>query len=119
GGGLSIVSSESANLVQRQVAEPKPAAAMRRSRRVHMAGAISVLVGLLLWELISRFVVNNALFLAAPSQIVGALWEMMVSGEIWRHVGISAAEFFLGYAIASVLGVGTGLAMANSAVSKR
>jgi NitT/TauT family transport system permease protein len=88
-------------------------------RRIHVAGAVSVFTGLVLWELISRFVVNNTLFLAAPTQIVGALAGLVASGELWRHVGISAAEFVLGYAIASVLGVVTGLTMARSDVSKR
>jgi NitT/TauT family transport system permease protein len=105
--------------VQREVKEATVVGAAHRVRRVHIAGFVSVLVGLLLWELISRFVVNNALFLAAPTQIVGALGNLIASGELWRHVGISAAEFALGYAIASVLGVGTGLAMASSDVSKR
>jgi ABC-type nitrate/sulfonate/bicarbonate transport system permease component len=33
------------------------------------AGLLSILAGLALWELVSRMVVANALFLAAPTQI--------------------------------------------------
>lgn len=83
-------------------------------RRNYMAGTLSVVGGLLVWELISRFLVANALFLAAPSQIVYAIYTLTVSGEMERHIGISAAEFAIGYAIASVLGIAVGFGMANS-----
>src|SRR5919202_3660596 len=81
------------------------------ARRRYLAGTVSVLGGLILWELLSRFLVANALFLAAPSQIVWAVYALTESGEMQRHIGISAVEFALGYAIASVLGVIVGFAM--------
>ena len=66
-------------------------------RRRYMAGTLSVVGGLLLWEIISRFFVNNALFLAAPSQIAVAIYNLAVTGQLWHHLAISAAEFALGY----------------------
>ena len=84
-----------------------------------LAGVISVLGGLLAWELISRLFVANPLFLAAPSQIVQAIYSLTLSGEMARHVAISAVEFALGYVIASVVGIGLGFAMANSDTAKR
>jgi NitT/TauT family transport system permease protein len=82
------------------------------------AGLASILAGLGLWEFLSRVVVANALFLAAPSQIFVAIYQLAASGELWPHVSISAAEFALGYAIASLLGILTGLAMAQSEIAK-
>ena len=38
-------------------------------RRRFLVGTLSVVGGLLVWEVLSRLVVANALFLAAPSQI--------------------------------------------------
>src|SRR6266700_7877935 len=87
--------------------------------RFYFAGILSVLGGLLLWEVVSRFLVANALFLAAPSQIFSAILALAKSGELWRHMSISAIEFALGYAIASVMGVIIGFAMAESATMKR
>jgi NitT/TauT family transport system permease protein len=87
--------------------------------RFPVAGVVSVLGGLLLWELISRYLVANPLFLAGPSQIIRALVTLAASGELWQHMAISAAEFALGYGIASVLGVLCGLAMAESVTAKR
>jgi NitT/TauT family transport system permease protein len=87
--------------------------------RHHLAGLVSIATGLALWELLSRFVVDNALFLAAPSQIVGAIISLAATGELWRHIGVSGLEFVIGYAIASVLGIALGLAMASSALAKQ
>jgi NitT/TauT family transport system permease protein len=80
---------------------------------------VPVLGGLLLWELVSRLVVANPLFLAAPTQIIDAIWSLTVSGQMERHVTISAIEFALGYVIASVIGIGFGFGMANSARFKQ
>ncbi len=88
-------------------------------RRRYLAATLSVLGGLALWELISRYLVANALFLAAPSEIVVAIFRLAASGELWHHIGVSAAEFALGYVIASVLGIALGLAMASSVSVKQ
>ena len=58
--------------------------------QLYFAGILSVLGGLLVWEVISRFLVANALFLAAPSQIFAAIVALARSGELWKHLSISA-----------------------------
>jgi NitT/TauT family transport system permease protein len=83
------------------------------------AGILSILGGLALWELASRFVIANPLFLAAPTQIVAAIYSLAKSGELWPHIWISATEFALGYVIASVIGVALGMAMAQSEVARK
>jgi NitT/TauT family transport system permease protein len=88
-------------------------------RRRYLAGTASVVGGLVLWELVSRFLVANALFLAAPSQIVVAIVNLARSGQLWHHIGVSAAEFALGYVIASVVGIALGLGMASSVTIKQ
>jgi NitT/TauT family transport system permease protein len=105
--------------VQRPIKPQKDVTAEKRTRRFPLAGTLSVVGGLLLWEFISRVVVANALFLAAPTQIIAAIVALAKSGELWRHLAISSAEFALGYVIASVLGIAAGLAMANSARVKQ
>jgi NitT/TauT family transport system permease protein len=91
-------------------------------RAVRGKGGIPILslsIGLLGWELISRFLVGNKLFLAAPSQIAVALGNLTLSGTLEHHVAVSAGEFAVGYSIASVLGIVLGLAMASSATTKQ
>ena len=92
---------------------------LRGGRLRQFAGVLSVLGGLLLWELVSRLLVANPLFLAAPSQILQAIYALTISGELQRHLAISAIEFALGYVIASAIGILLGFAMANSATAKR
>jgi NitT/TauT family transport system permease protein len=87
--------------------------------RDYLAGVLSVLGGLALWELISRYLVANALFLAAPSQIVVAVVRLARSGQLWRDIVVSASEFALGYVIACVLGIALGLAMAWNKTAKQ
>ena len=110
-----------AHETERTVAPPLTAgrgllAALFRNR---LAGLLSITIGLAFWEVLSRYVVANPLFLAAPSQIVGAIFSLGETGELWRHIGISGLEFVIGYVIAAVLGIALGLAMASSALTKQ
>lgn len=89
------------------------------ARPKYLAGVLSVVGGLALWELVSRFVIDNALFLAAPSQIAVAIFHLAATGELGHHMAVSSAEFVLGYVIGSVLGIALGLAMAASATVKQ
>jgi NitT/TauT family transport system permease protein len=88
-------------------------------RRNHLAGLVSIATGLALWEVVSRFIIANQLFLAAPSQIVAAIISLAATGELWHHVGVSGLEFLIGYVIASMLGIALGLAMASSVLAKQ
>src|SRR3984957_4444106 len=117
------VTSEGVKTVSPAESRPAESAATpKRGSALHpryFAGILSGAGGLLLWELISRFLVDNALFLAAPSQIAVAIYNLAGTGQLWHHLGVSAAEFALGYVIASVLGIALGLAMASSVTAKR
>jgi NitT/TauT family transport system permease protein len=97
---------------------PAPPSALargwKRVRANYLAGFLSVAGGLLIWEVVSRFLIANALFLAAPTQIVQAIYRLSLSGELERHIRISAAEFALGYVVASALGIAVGFGMASS-----
>src|SRR6185312_8389087 len=90
-----------------------------RIRQNYLAGVLSVAGGLLLWEVVSRLLIANALFLAAPSQIVMAIYDLTVTGEMGHHIAVSAIEFALGYVIASVIGIGFGFGMASSVKFKQ
>ncbi|MDB5764409.1 MAG: nitrate transporter permease [Herminiimonas sp.] len=82
-------------------------------------GVVSVVSGLVLWEVVSRFLVANPLFLAAPSQIFFAMVQLAKSGRLGHDIGVSTVEFLLGYGIASLLGIVLGLVMASSERAKQ
>ncbi|MGA8320070.1 MAG: ABC transporter permease [Xanthobacteraceae bacterium] len=105
-----------------QTASPDPSPVsvfLAALRRRYLAATLSFVGGLALWEIISRYIVANALFLAGPSQIAVAIYHLAMTGELWHHIGVSAAEFALGYVIASLLGIALGVAMASSATMKQ
>jgi NitT/TauT family transport system permease protein len=79
----------------------------------------SVFGGLAAWEFISRVIVGSKLFLAAPTQVLIALFELTRSGELGKHVWTSALEFIIGYGLACVLGIVLGFLMASFKPAKQ
>src|SRR6516165_5337758 len=114
--GVKTAEPAAARPAESASAPPRDAALYRRYAN---AGLMSILGGLLLWELVSRFLIDNALFLAAPSQIAVAIYNLAVTGQLWHHIAVSGIEFVVGYVIASALGIPLGLAMASSHTVKQ
>src|SRR5579863_606845 len=85
----------------------------------NLLGTLSILGGLAIWEFVGRVIVNNALFLASPSQIARAIITLTADGELGHHIAISGLEFIIGYTLASVLGVALGVGMGESVSIKR
>ena len=114
--GVKTAEPAAARPAESASAPPRDAALYRRYAS---AGLMSIVGGLLLWELVSRFLIDNALFLAAPSQIAVAIYNLAVTGQLWHHIAVSGIEFVVGYVIASALGIPLGLAMASSHTVKQ
>ncbi|MBI6674131.1 ABC transporter permease subunit [Pseudomonas syringae] len=70
---------------------------------------LSPLVLLLLWELASQTGLLPVRVIAAPSQIGGTLWSMIVSGELAHHLWVSLQRALLGLSIGVVAALVTGL----------
>lgn len=66
---------------------------------------VSPIVLLLLWELASELGLIPARIIAAPSQIGGTLWAMIVSGELGKHLLVSLQRALLGLSIGVSIGV--------------
>lgn len=82
-------------------------------------GALSIIGGLLLWEVMARAVVKNPLFLAAPSEIGAEIWKLMRQGDLQHHMVVSGLEFGVGLAISIVLGLAIGFVLVSSKVANR
>lgn len=79
------------------------------------AGTIAVL--LIAWELLPHLVTISAgtkLFFTTPSQVAAALWTMFATGSIWAPLGVSAAGFAIGLALAIVVGLPLGVMLGRS-----
>ena len=107
-----------ANEKRARVPLPFLSSSKTRSGRVELesyqVALISVVTGLIGWQIFSDVVIANSLFLASPTQVLDALVSLSLSGELWAHVRTSAAEFLLGYGIAAVIGIATGMLIATS-----
>ncbi|WP_350616196.1 ABC transporter permease [Pseudomonas sp. HY7a-MNA-CIBAN-0227] len=66
---------------------------------------VSPIVLLLLWELASQAGLIPQRVIAAPSQIGGTLWAMIVSGELGKHLFVSLQRALLGLSIGVSIGV--------------
>ncbi|MBX5489917.1 MAG: ABC transporter permease [Chloroflexi bacterium] len=98
-------------LLQRE----RAVAAARRRREKLFEWTVrggSLLALLVVWEIFGRQV-NKALF-APPSAVVQAAAEMIRSGELWQYLQGSLVVLTIGFAIALVIGIPLGFAMARS-----
>ncbi|HEV7662780.1 MAG TPA: hypothetical protein VGQ62_04535, partial [Chloroflexota bacterium] len=78
-------------------------------------GLVSLIVVALVWELAGRSG-RWPLVIAPLSDIWTKFLQLASSGELLHHVLVSLNEFVVGFAIAAVLGVGLGMAIASSEV---
>lgn len=91
-------------------AQPR-AARPRRRRAIY-----SIVLGLIAWELIGRFLLTDRILFAPFSQVMVVLWELTASGEIWSHLRASGTEFFLGFGLAAAFGITVGALMGRFAI---
>jgi sulfonate transport system permease protein len=66
---------------------------------------LSPIALLFLWELASQLGLIPQRIIAAPSQIGGTLWAMIVSGELGKHLLVSLQRALLGLSIGVSVGV--------------
>jgi sulfonate transport system permease protein len=64
---------------------------------------------LLLWEAGSRARAGSARVLPEPLAVLAAFWNLLRSGELWQHVGVSTGRALAGLAIGGGLGLLLGL----------
>jgi sulfonate transport system permease protein len=89
-------------------------------RRTVEGGAGWVLPVLLLvgWEAAARLGEIPPTILPAPSDVAAALWKLTVSGDIFKHIGVSAWRALVGFAIGGAIGFALGLANGLSGISR-
>ena len=95
--------------------EHRESAALRwyRDHASTVRGLLSLLIVGLVWEVAGRSG-RWPLVLAPISEIWVKFLQLAESGELQRHVLVSLNEFLVGFAIAAVLGVLLGIAIATS-----
>ncbi len=78
--------------------------------------AFAVLLGL--WEAAGRLSLVSPLFLPAPSDILMEAWGLLISGQLFRHLGISLFRIGSGFTLAAGLGVLSGILLGSSRLAE-
>jgi hypothetical protein len=74
-------------------------------------GTTAVLLFLITWELAAAYRLVNPIFLSSPMRVWNAAADLAETGELWMHMQVSGAEFFVGYFISAILGVPLGICL--------
>jgi ABC-type nitrate/sulfonate/bicarbonate transport system permease component len=76
-----------------------PAALRQTAMAVISVGSL-----LLVWHLMSKYVFNKVL-IASPEDTFATAWEMLLNGELFRHVGVSLLRVVIGYFSGCFIGI--------------
>ncbi|TWI31209.1 sulfonate transport system permease protein [Paracoccus sulfuroxidans] len=97
---------------------PTPSRAVNRERQLLALSWIAPLGILLVWEAASRAGLISAQVLPAPSAVARTSWELIVSGELPKHLGASLARAVIGFAIGGSIGFLLGIFVGFSRVAE-
>ena len=70
-----------------------------------------------IWQLLSMTGILETRVLPAPTAVVVAFWDLLVSGELWKHVKVSAGRALIGLLIGGGLGLFLGLLNGSSKIA--
>ena len=80
-------------------------------RQEFRRGCLSIAGGLILWEVLTRLLLENELLIPPPSSVARTLWKLGLSGELNRHLLATLFEFVCGFSTACVIGILLGYLM--------
>jgi ABC-type nitrate/sulfonate/bicarbonate transport system permease component len=72
-------------------------------------GIAGVVVILAIWEAVSRAEIVKSVLISSPSAIVAAAIDEFATGAIWPNLEATLSVWVIGFALASLLGIGIGL----------
>lgn len=65
-----------------------------------------VCVFLITWELLSRWNIINSFIFSRPTIIVNTIYEMILGGELFKHIWVSVYETLIAFSIGLILSIG-------------
>lgn len=66
---------------------------------------------LAIWQLASWGNLLDPRFVPSPLKIIGASWELIVTGELWQHISASLLRICIGFVLGVVPGIIIGMLM--------
>ena len=68
-------------------------------------GAISISAGVIIWEILTRLLLENELLIPPPSSVLRTFWTLAASGKLNKHFEATLIEFAYGFSTACILGI--------------
>jgi ABC-type nitrate/sulfonate/bicarbonate transport system permease component len=84
---------------------------MNSSTQFNWPGWLAFAAILFFWEITSRAAPKLQLYVPAISQILWVLGQLLLSGAIARHLGVTLARFLEGYLFAATMAVSLGIVL--------
>lgn len=91
----------------------------RRDNTYRILSYFSPLLLLLFWEVAAQSGMIDRRFFPPPSAIAGTAWQMIVSLELFEHIGATLRRVWVGYAMGAFPGVLLGLILGLSTPLRR
>ena len=70
---------------------------------------LAVAIFLLIWEIVSRLELVDPVFLPPFSKVLAALGDLIISGELFKHIAVSLQRSIIGFCLGLVFAVPLGL----------
>lgn len=78
----------------------------------------TLFVIIMAWELTGRYLFTNRLFFVPLSSVMEALYNLAISGDLWKHFSASAKALVYGMVLATVVGVAFGVLLGASQTAR-
>ncbi|WP_109119504.1 ABC transporter permease [Azospirillum sp. TSO22-1] len=101
------------DILEVRAAPRLPRLNLGRAGRWAFAAAAPVLL-LAVWQALYALGVVRPILLPPPTRIAATLWSLIASGELPRHVGVSALRVLEGFALSASLALALGVAIGLS-----
>lgn len=82
---------------------------MKRKQLNRLQTWIVPIISLVIWEVIVRMELVSAALFPAPLTVLETGWHMLISGELFIHVGASLGRAMAGMLIGGIIGFGLGV----------
>jgi len=80
-------------------------------RKELLRGCISILVGLVIWEILTRLLLENELLIPPPTSVIRSFWNLTFFGQLNKHFAATLIEFSYGFTTACIAGIVIGYFM--------
>ncbi|GAB6136848.1 ABC transporter permease [Halanaerobaculum tunisiense] len=57
------------------------------------------------WELVARYKIVDPFIISYPSQIISTIYQLAISGQLWKHIWTTIYETLIGFSVGATIGI--------------